>query len=119
MLYNIYRKGGDLMKNGMLTVEEVATVIGKSVATINAWYRFARKNPESELAISLPIPVQDNIRSPRYWEKNDVYTLIEIQSKIPLGRKGPMGKYQGKGTGKNGEEKTYQKRKRVNAGTVK
>ena len=103
----------------MLTVEEVATMIGKSVATINAWYRFARKNPESELAASLPIPVQDNIRSPRYWRRNDVYTLIQIQSKIPLGRKGPMGKYQGKGTGKNERDKINQKRKRTNDSAIK
>lgn len=92
------------MKNGMLTVEEMATMIGKSVATINAWYRFARKNPKSELAKSLPQYTQENLRSPRYWKQSDVYKLIEVQSKIPSGRRGPMGKYQGKGTSKNGEE---------------
>jgi len=93
------------VKNQMLRVEEVSVLIGKSTFTINAWYRFARKNPDSEIAKLLPKYIQKNERSPRYWKYVDVYRLIEIQSKIPLGRSGPMGKYNGKGTNKNEESK--------------
>jgi len=91
------------MKNGMLRVEEVSVLIGKSTFTINAWYRFARKHPDSDIAKMLPKFIQKNERSPRYWKHTDVYKLIEIQSKIPLGRSGPMGKYNGKGTNKDGK----------------
>ena len=95
------------MKNDMLTVEEVATLIGKSVASINAWYRFARKNPDSEVAKSLPEPIQENSRSPRYWKRSDIYEFIKVQLKIPRGRKGPMGNFKGKGTGKNYGKETH------------
>lgn len=90
------------MKSDLLNVEQVSVLIGKSSATINAWYRFARKNPDTDIAKYLPEIIRNN-RGVRYWKRSDVDKLIKVQEKIPLGRTGPMGRYGGIGT-KNGRK---------------
>lgn len=96
------------MVNGKLKIEEVAMLIGCSTESINCWYRYKKRNPKSAICKLLPDFEQNGERQTRFWTQADVYKLIEFQSKLPRGRNGLMGKYNGKGT-KNGSRKNSKK----------
>lgn len=80
-----------MAKGQLLKIEEVAMLIGSSIQTINVWYQFKRKNPESDFAKMLPDYIQDGARQTRYWAKDDVWKLIEFKNAIPHGRNGILG----------------------------
>lgn len=88
-----------------LKIEEVAMRVGVSTQTLNRWYKFKRNNPDDEL--SKLLPPYKKVKHPtgfmRVWEMDDVWKLIEFQSKIVPGRCGRMGAYKGRGT-KNGKK---------------
>ena len=75
----------------MLKIEEVALMLNVSVQTINIWYRWARENPDNEIAQSIPKYIQNGSRQTRYWTQSDVWKLIEFSKLIPKGRNGIMG----------------------------
>lgn len=99
-----------MTNDGLLKIEEVAILIGCSVNTINNWYRYKKQNPNEEISQSLPDFIQEQERQTRYWKKEDIYKLIEFQSKLPRGRNGLLGtvtqKYYKKEKKKNGKKKT-------------
>lgn len=74
-----------------LTVEELAVTIGKSVPTINSWYRWKKENPEHELAKLLPNFFRVGAHRTRHWHMSDVVRLYEFMNTIPQGRDGIMG----------------------------
>lgn len=75
-----------------LTIEQVAVLIGSSINTINMWYRFKNLHPENEFAQILPEfrRAGDTVRGKRYWNKDDLWKLIEFKQVIPQGRAGIM-----------------------------
>jgi hypothetical protein len=80
------------MSNKLLTIQEVATMVGSSVQTINGWYKWKFLNPDEDLAELLP----DYTRMPggrntRYWQQADVWRLIQFKQSITQGRNGFMG----------------------------
>lgn len=75
----------------MLRIEEVAIAVGVSVKTINNWYWYKREFPDAELAKMLPEYHQEYPTAPRYWDKKDVFALLEFKKRIPTGRNGVMG----------------------------
>ena len=89
------------MNNNKLRIIEVAVLINRSVQTINMWYQWKRENPDNEYAKLLPEYEQDRNRGTRYWNREDIWRLIEFSQKIPKGRNGFMGevtqKYVSKG----------------------
>ncbi len=91
-----------------LKIEEVAVLMGCSSETINKWYRYQKNHPEDKIFKKLPQFQQDGEKQTRYWNREDVYKLIEFRTHLPRGRNGIMGKYHGKGT-KNGSNKINKK----------
>ena len=75
----------------LLTVEQVAVLIGSSCKSIENWYRFKREYPEHELAKMLPDYIQEGLRQKRYWKRSDLWKFAEFKSKVPRGRNGVMG----------------------------
>ena len=75
----------------LLNAQEVAFMIGKSIYTINNWYKWKNKNPNHELAKLLPEYIQQNATSTRYWKQEDLQKLIEFNNRIPKGKNGVMG----------------------------
>ena len=82
-----------MRKDGKLTIEEVAVLVGVSVQTINIWYRFKKYEPEHELAKALPKFTRDDLggKQTRYWNRDDIGKLIQFKNKLPQGRGGVMG----------------------------
>ena len=74
-----------------LRVEEVALLVGCSVKTINNWYWFKAKNPDNEYAKTLPDFIRHGSRGTRYWNKDEMWKLIEFRQSIPKGRNGILG----------------------------
>ena len=74
-----------------LKITEVSVLIGRSPQTINMWYAWKRRNPNHELANLLPEYEQENERQPRYWNREDMWKLIEFEQMIQVGRNGFMG----------------------------
>ena len=74
-----------------LNVEKVALLVGVSVKTINSWYAFKTHNPDNEYAKMLPDFERRTVRGTRYWQYDDVATLIEFRTKVPHGRNGILG----------------------------
>ena len=74
-----------------LTVAELAVVIGSSVPTISAWYRWKKENPVHEYAKLLPDFFRLGAHRTRHWRLSDVPKLIEFKNTIPQGRNGIMG----------------------------
>ena len=85
-------KGGDVVKDGMLRIEEVAVLLDCSINTINSWYRFRAQNPDNEYAKILPDYVQEGGKTGiRLWKRSDIPKFVEFQIKRPVGRAGVMG----------------------------
>ena len=83
-------------KEELLTATEVCVLVGISIYTLNAWYKFKNIHPRHELAKLLPKPIQPNPRGPRKWKRADVEKLIEFKARRPRGRNGVMGELQPK-----------------------
>lgn len=80
-----------LDRDNLLSVEELAVSIGVSVQTINIWYRWKRQNPENERAKMLPDFIQLGTRQARFWEKSDLFKMMEFKNTMTYGRNGSMG----------------------------
>lgn len=77
--------------NNLLKIQEVAVMIGSSVQTISMWYKFKKENPENEYAKMLPeYKTIGNLKT-RYWNRDDIWKLIEFKINIPHGRYGVFG----------------------------
>lgn len=101
------------MSDILLTANEVCTLTGISIYTLNRWYKFKEQNPDNEYSKLLPEVHHKNVahRSPRFWRQSDVWKLIEFKSLLPKGRKGVMGsvsshRYDKKGGKNNGKKET-------------
>lgn len=79
------------MSNSKLRVEEVAIILGCSINTINAWYRFKAQEPDNEYAKMLPEFTREGERGMRLWKQADIKKLVEFQKSRPIGRNGVMG----------------------------
>lgn len=75
----------------LLRIEEVALLVNSSTQTINNWYRWKKLNPEHPLAKKLPDFIQSNPRQIRYWNKEDVWKVVEFKNSVPHGRNGILG----------------------------
>ena len=73
-----------------LRATEVAALIGSSVNAINVWYKFKKENPENELSKLLPDYKMESLNKGRFWNKEDIWKLIEFKSKIKKGRNGQL-----------------------------
>lgn len=93
LTYENLRKQEEKVMNEtkLLTVEEVAYVLGVSVKTINNWYAFKRKNPENELVKILPDFIQEGKRQTRKWSEDSIELMRVYKNSIPKGRNGVMG----------------------------
>ena len=78
-------------KKDYLRLEEVAILVGVSFKTINTWYAFKRANPENEFAKILPDYIQVGKRGTRFWNRDDLWKLVQFHHSIPQGRNGIMG----------------------------
>ena len=87
------------MENTVLRAEKVAAKVGISTKTLNAWYVYKQNNPENELFQALPDYTRDE-HNCRLWNKDDISKIVRFKKQLPRGRKGVMGKYAGKGTGR-------------------
>lgn len=110
------------MNSTLLTANEVCTLVGISIYTLNRWYKYKEMNPDSEYSQMLP-EITHTInapRSPRYWKQDDVWKLLEFKSALPKGCRGIMGsvsshKYdKPKEDKKNGKKKISNKRTKSN-----
>jgi len=79
------------MAEKLLKIEEVALLLDVSTQTLNIWYKWARENPDNELAQLIPKYQQTGARQTRYWTQSDVWKLLEFKNKLPRGRGGVMG----------------------------
>lgn len=95
------------MADRILTVEEVAVMVGSSVPTISSWYRWKVMNPENALAQLLPDFFRVGPHRARRWYESDVARLIEFKNAIPQGRNGIMGSVTQKYVKKNKDSKKY------------
>ncbi len=77
--------------NNMLNVSQVSAMIGTSVQTISSWYKFKKENPNDELSLMLPEFERIGNRRTRYWNKDDIWKLIEFKANIVHGRYGRLG----------------------------
>lgn len=78
-------------KERLLSVTQVAVLVGVVPKTVDIWYRWKRQAPDHELASLLPDYIQDGEKQKRYWRESDVWKMIEFRSKIPKGRNGFFG----------------------------
>ena len=79
------------MDERLLNVQEVAMLIGSSIQTIGAWYRWKTLHPDHELAKLLPDYQRKGNKNTRYWKQDDVWKLVKFKGAIPQGRNGVMG----------------------------
>ena len=73
-----------------INVTTLAFLVGVTVQTISSWYKWKELSPNHELAKLLPDYTR-GARNTRYWNKSDVWKLIEFKNSIPEGRNGIMG----------------------------
>ena len=78
-------------KERLLTAVEVAYLVGTSVQTISAWYRWRDLNPDHERAKMLPDYTRIGNKNTRYWKQSDIWKLTEFKATVPQGRYGLMG----------------------------
>lgn len=86
-----------------INVTTLAFLVGVTVQTISLWYKWKDTNPNHELAKLLPEYTRGE-RNTRYWNKSDVWKLIEFKQSIPEGRNGIMGSVTQKYVRKNKKE---------------
>ena len=79
------------MSDRLLNVSEVSLLVGSSIQTIASWYRWKELHPEHDLAKLIPDYVRQGNRRTRYWNRDDVWRLVEFKNSIPQGRNGIMG----------------------------
>ena len=79
------------MAEKKLNLNEVALLVGVSVQTVNAWYRWKNLHPDHELAKLIPEFTREGNRRTRYWTQADAWKLAEFRGSIPQGCKGIMG----------------------------
>ena len=79
------------MKEHLMKIEEVALMIDSSVQTLNNWYRFKKIHPDSIYSEMLPDYIQEGNRKTRYWNREDIWKLIQFKNAIPHGRNGILG----------------------------
>ncbi len=79
------------MPEKLLTVKEVAKLIGRTEKTIQNWYMWKHENPDNELAQLLPEYQQAGPRQTRYWHYSDIWKMQKFIRLMPIGRKGVMG----------------------------
>lgn len=79
------------MKQGYLNIEELACTIGASTQTINIWYKWKRHFPKDARASMLPDYIQEGPHKTRYWNRDDIWKIIEFKQTIVHGREGTMG----------------------------
>ena len=77
--------------NNLLNVQEVAFLIGSSIQTISMWYRWRDLNPDHERAKMLPDYTRIGNKNTRYWNREDIWRLVEFKQTIPQGKRGVMG----------------------------
>ena len=63
---------------------EVAVILGCSTATIDNWYKWKGKHPDSKYANLLPD--YEKVGNAFYWNKEDAYKMLEFK-RIALARK--------------------------------
>ena len=98
------------MKGNLLEANEVCALVGCSVYTLNIWYRFKKSNPDNEYSKILPDIIYFEGDRKRYWNRDDVWKLVEFKTSIPQGRGGILGNetqkyYRKKGNKKDGKKK--------------
>jgi len=91
------------MAEKLLNVSEVSLLVGSSIQTIASWYRWKDLNPEHPLALLIPEYTRIGNRRTRYWQRDDVWKLIEFKNSIPQGRNGIMGSVTQKYVKKKGD----------------
>lgn len=79
------------MAEKLLNVSEVSLLVGSSIQTIASWYRWRDLHPEHPLAKLIPDYTRIGNRRTRYWQREDVWKLVEFKNSIPQGRNGIMG----------------------------
>ena len=96
-----------------MKAEEVAMRLGVSIQTLNRWYAYKRKNPDSDFAQKLPEYALNTTASGkvRLWTEDGLWQLLQFKCAVKVGRTGKMGQYGGTGT--NGKKE--RRRKTVNA----
>lgn len=106
------------MEERMLRIEEVAMLLGVNYMTVERWYQFKRKNPDSEYCQFLPDPIlvmNSKNRATRFWKPDDVEVLKVFQESVVRGTHGFMGiisnpNHKNKGEDKDGKKKVGRKR---------
>lgn len=72
-----------------LNAVNTAVLVGTTVPTMNTWYKWKKLHPDHELAKLLPEYIK--MGNSRYWNRDDLWKLIEFKSKLPQGRNGILG----------------------------
>ena len=80
----------------LLNAQEVATLVGCSLGTLNMWYRWKKLHADDERAKLIPEFTRENgggrgAAGRRLWRYEDVTQLIEFRQSIVTGRSGFMG----------------------------
>lgn len=76
------------MVDGLLTAQEVSTLVGVTTPTLNSWYRWKALEPDHNLAKLLPEYTRKGNRRTRLWKQSDVYKIAKFKANLPIGRNG-------------------------------
>lgn len=100
------------MKGRLMSATEVCVILDCSIYTLNNWYAYKRKNPDSEYAKMLPECVnrEEGARTKRYWKQSDIEKLLKFKAAIPHGRNGILGSVTQKYAKKKGRVKASGKK---------
>lgn len=60
------------MKERLINAQELAYRIGRSVQTLNAYYKFKDENPDNEYSLMLPEFIRQGNHRTRYWKESDI-----------------------------------------------
>lgn len=98
------------MEERLINAQELAYRIGRSVQTLNAYYKFKDENPDNEYSLMLPEFIRQGNHRTRYWKESDIGKIIRFIDSLPKGRDGVLGpvtqRYSGKKSEKSGAEKS-------------
>ena len=80
----------------LLNAQEVATLVGCSLGTLNMWYRWKKLHADDERAKMLPDFMRETggdrgASGRRLWRYEDVANIIKFRQSVVTGRKGFMG----------------------------